>query len=79
MLSRYWREAVKCAGVRHVKLHGARLTCATLVHLQNVTIEVIAAWIGPKDVSLTLQLHAHSQSNALGAADDTLNRALVPR
>ena len=32
--SRYWRDTVKGEGVRHIKLHAARHTCATLMHLQ---------------------------------------------
>lgn len=74
VLSRYWRDAVKAAGVRHIKLHAARHTCATLMHLQGVPIAVIAAWIGHKDASLTMRLYAHSQDEALKAAGDSLNR-----
>ena len=50
VLSRYWRDAVeKAAEIRHIKLHAARHTCATLMHLQGVPVAVIAAWIGHKD------------------------------
>ena len=51
VLSRYWCDAVKAAGVRHIKLHGARHACAPLMHLQNVPVAVIAAWIGHKDAT----------------------------
>jgi integrase len=74
VLSRYWRDTVKGAGVRHIKLHAARHTCATLMHLQGVPVAVIAAWIGHKDASLTMKLYAHSQEDALKAASATLNR-----
>lgn len=74
VLSRYWRDTVKAAGVRHIKLHAARHTCATLMHLQGVPIAVIAAWIGHRDASLTMRLYAHSQDDALKAAGATLNR-----
>ncbi|BCO75714.1 hypothetical protein MINTM008_50490 [Mycobacterium intracellulare] len=57
VLSRYWRDAVKAAGVRHIKLHAARHTCATLMHLNGVPAAVIAAWIGHKDASLTMKLY----------------------
>jgi integrase len=73
VLSRYWRETVKAAGIRHIKLHAARHTCATLMHLQGVPVAVIAAWIGHKDASLTMKLYAHSQDDALKAAGGTLN------
>lgn len=77
VLSRYWRDTVKAAGVRHIKLHAARHTCATLMHLQGVPIAVIAAWIGHKDASLTMRLYAHSQDAALKAAGATLNRVVT--
>ena len=35
VLSRYWRDTVKAAGVRQIKLHAARHACATLMHLQG--------------------------------------------
>jgi integrase len=74
VLSRYWRETVAAAGLRHIKLHAARHTCATLMHLQGVPVAVIAAWIGHKDATLTLRLYAHSQDDALRAAGATLDR-----
>ena len=74
VLSRYWRQAARNAGVREIKLHAARHTCATLMHLQGVPVVVIAAWIGHKDANLTLQLYAHSQDDALKAAGATLDR-----
>ena len=79
VLSRYWRDAVKAAGVRHIKLHAARHTAATLMHLQGVPVAVIAAWIGHKDASLTLRLYAHSQDGALQAAAETLIELAHPR
>jgi integrase len=78
VLSRYWRDTVKAAGVRHIKLHAARHTCATLMHLQGVPLAVIAAWIGHKDASLTMRLYAHSQADALKAAGATLDRVVSP-
>jgi integrase len=79
VLSRYCRDAVKAAGVRHIKLHAARHTCATLMHLQGVPVAVIAAWIGHKDASLTMRLYAHSQNDALKAAGESLNRVVTFR
>ncbi|WP_406817392.1 tyrosine-type recombinase/integrase [Mycobacterium sp. M23085] len=76
VLSRYWRETVEAAGLRHIKLHAARHTCATLMHLQGVPVAVIAAWIGHKDASLTMKLYAHSQAEALKAAGASLDRVV---
>jgi integrase len=77
VLSRYWRDAVKAAGLRPIKLHAARHTAATAMHLAGVPVAVIAAWIGHKDASLTMRLYAHSQDDALKAAGDTFNRVVT--
>jgi integrase len=77
VLSQRWHLACRAAGVREIKLHAARHTCATLMHLSGVPVVVIAAWIGHKDASLTLKLYAHSQPDALKAAGESLNRAVI--
>jgi integrase len=76
VLSHYWRDAVAAAGLRHIKLHAARHTAATLMHLSGVPVAVIAAWIGHSDPSLTLRLYAHSQDDALRAAATSLDRVV---
>ncbi|WP_084042604.1 tyrosine-type recombinase/integrase, partial [Mycobacterium avium] len=72
VLSRYWREALARCGMRHLKLHGARHTAATLMHLDGVPTAVVAAYIGHNDPALTMRLYAHSQDDALRAAADSL-------
>jgi integrase len=78
VLSRGWRKAAKRAGVREIKLHAARHTCATLMHLSGVPTVVIAAWIGHSDPTLTMRLYAHSQADALAAAGDSLSAVVSP-
>jgi integrase len=77
VVSQYWRDAVTAAGLRPIKLHAARHTAATHMHLAGVPVAVIAAWIGHKDASLTMRLYAHSQDDALKAAGDTFNRVVI--
>ena len=74
VLSRYWRDALKAAGIRHIKLHAARHTRAALMHFQGLPVAVIAAWIGHKGASLTMRLYAHSRAEALKEAGRALDR-----
>jgi integrase len=71
---RYWAAAVKRAGLRHLKLHGARHTAATQLALDGVAPAVIAAWIGHTDASFTMKLYTHSQPDALKAAGASFDR-----
>jgi integrase len=67
-LSTMWHGAIKYLAVPQVRLHDARHTCATLMHLQGVPIALVAAWLGHADVSFTLRTYVHAQPEALELA-----------
>jgi integrase len=76
VLSRYWRDAVKAAGVRRIKLHGP-------TYVRDVDAPTGCPRRGDrgmdrhKDASLTMRLYAHSQSDALKTAAESLNRVVT--
>lgn len=78
VLSRYWSDIATAAGVRHIRLHDARHTAATTMHLQGVPVAVIAAWIGHADASFTMKVYAHSQDDALKDAATVLGAVVTP-
>ncbi|OZC88084.1 site-specific integrase [Rhodococcus sp. 06-418-1B] len=65
LLTFRWKKVLKAAGLKSIRLHDARHTCATLMHLQGVPIAVIAAWLGHASAAFTLSVYAHSQEDAL--------------
>ena len=67
-MSTMWQAAIKNLDVPQVRLHDARHTCATLMHLQGVPIALVAAWLGHADVSFTLRTYVHAQPDALELA-----------
>ncbi|MBN7296654.1 tyrosine-type recombinase/integrase [Mycobacteroides abscessus] len=71
-LTAAWRKALAGAGLPHVRLHDARHSCATLMHLNGVPTVVVAAWLGHQDPGFTLRTYAHSTDDALAAAAATL-------
>ncbi len=77
-LSRQWHRVCALAGVRHIRLHDARHTCGTLLHLQNVPIAVVSAWLGHCDAAFTMRTYVHSQPDALAEVAQSLN-AVVTR
>ncbi len=78
-LSREWRAVCAAAGVRAVRLHDARHTCGTLLHLQNVPIAVVSAWLGHCDAAFTMRTYVHSQPDALAEAARSLNAVVTSR
>lgn len=78
-LSKAWREALSAAGLPHVRLHDARHSCATLMHLDGVPAAVIAAWLGHTDARFTLSVYAHANDNALATAAASLSKVTGKR
>lgn len=67
-ISDMWTKKVKDASLPHIRLHDARHSCGTLMHLRGVPIAVIAAWLGHRDAAFTMRTYMHSQDDALKAA-----------
>lgn len=59
---------VREAGVSRIRLHDARHTCGTLMHLQGHPTAVISAWLGHSSPAFTMRTYVHSQKDALTAA-----------
>lgn len=71
-LTHAWHDTLADAGIPHVRLHDARHSCATLMHLNGVPAAVIAAWLGHTDARFTLSVYAHSTNDALASAATTI-------
>ena len=71
-LTHLWHKIAKTAGVRPIRLHDARHSCGTALHLRGVPLAVIAAWLGHANASITAKIYAHSQDDALAAAAKSL-------
>lgn len=73
-----WRKLAATAGVRPIRLHDARHSCGTALHLRGVPLAVIAKWLGHADAEITARIYAHSQDEALVAAGRTLGAVVSP-
>jgi integrase len=67
-MSTLWQAAIRDLDVPQIRLHDARHTRATLMHLQGVPIALVAAWLGHADVLLTMRTYVHAQPEALELA-----------
>jgi integrase len=78
-LTDYWEKLTKLAEVRRIRLHDARHTCGTLMHLQGVPIAVISEWLGHADSAFTMRTYVHSQDTAMVSAAGTLEGIVTKR
>lgn len=75
----YWRwgKMLDALKIDRVRLHDARHTCGTLMHLRGVPVAVIAAWLGHASAAFTMAVYAHSQDDALKAAGTSFRRVVT--
>jgi integrase len=72
--SDYWAAACAKAGVKRIRLHDARHTCGTLMHLEhNVPVAIISAWLGHADTAFTMRTYVHNQPETLAVAADSIS------
>ncbi len=76
-LTHLWHKIAKTGGVRPIRLHDARHSCCTALHLRGVPLAVIAKWLGHADRSITARIYAHFQDDALKAAAQTLGAVVT--
>jgi integrase len=79
LLTFRWGRMLDALSIERVRLHDARHSCATLMHLRQVPIAVIAAWLGHASAAFTLSVYAHSQDDALKAAATSFGRVVTTR
>ena len=63
----------KLAKVPVIRLHDARHTCGTLMHLRGVPMAVISRRLGHASAAFTQKVYAHSQDQVVTVAGITLS------
>jgi integrase len=76
-LTHLWRKIAKTAGVRPIRLHDARHSCGTALHLRGVLLAVIAKRLGHANPAITARIYAHSQDEAFAAAAASLGAVVT--
>jgi integrase len=75
-LARLLDGLIKHAGVRRIRLHDLRHTCASLLLAQGVPPRVVMEVLGHSQLGITMNLYSHVMPSALREAADAIDRAL---
>jgi integrase len=74
--NRSFKPLLKSAGLRPIRFHDLRHTCATLLLSKDVNPKVVSEMLGHSSVSLTLDIYSHllpdMQEMAISAMEDVL-------
>lgn len=66
------------AGVRRIRFHDLRHTCASLLLAQGVPLRVVMDVLGHSQLAITTDLYSDVMPTALRAAADAMDWALEP-
>ena len=75
-LNRLFDELSAKAGLRRLRFHDLRHTCASLLLAQGVQPRVVMEILGHSQLSITTDLYSHVMPTALRGAADLLDQAL---
>ena len=76
-LTRVWHKLTTTAGLRPIRLHDARHSCGTALHLLGVPLAVIGSGSGHADAATTARIYAHSQDVSMRAAGQSLGAVVT--
>ncbi|HEX8511057.1 MAG TPA: tyrosine-type recombinase/integrase [Propionibacteriaceae bacterium] len=75
-LARVLDGLIMAAGVRRIRLHDMRHTCASLLLAQGVPARVVMEVLGHSQLGITMNLYSHVMPSALREAADAIDRVL---
>ena len=73
---REYASLIKAAGVKPIKFHGLRHTCATLLLRARTPVHVVGERLGHSKVSMTMEVYAHVLPDMQQEAADLLGALL---
>ena len=76
-VSENFGKLLKAHGLRHIRFHDLRHSCASLLLKQGVPMKQIQEWLGHSDISTTANIYAHMYSLSKQLSAAKLEKALA--
>ncbi len=75
-VSTHFDYIIKTKGLRHLRFHDLRHSCASLLLANDIPMKAIQEWLGHSNFSITANLYSHLEYNAKLASAETIARVL---
>ena len=69
-------EVLKKYGLRPIRFHDLRHTCASLLVAKNINMKIIQVWLGHSNMSTTADIYSHLDANAKCEASKAIESVL---
>jgi integrase len=75
-VSSHFNWLLKRQGLRHIRFHDLRHTCASLLVAAGVPMKMIQEWLGHSTYQITANLYSHLEQNAKGIVASAMIKKL---
>ena len=76
-VTRAFAKLLESHGLRKIRFHDLRHSCASLLLKQGVPMKQIQEWLGHSDISTTANIYAHLDSQSKQLSAETMERTLA--
>jgi integrase len=73
---KFWKSVLKQTGMRHIRFHDLRHTCASLLFAAGVHPKVVQEQLGHSSIKITLDTYSHMMPNMQESAAKALEKML---
>ncbi len=77
-LSSHFGRVLEKNGLRHIRFHDLRHSCATLLLAHHISLKQIQEWLGHSDFSTTTNIYAHLDAASKRESAETMVSILCP-
>lgn len=77
-VTRHFRILLKNKGMRHIRFHDLRHSCASLLFANGVSLKQIQEWLGHSNISTTSNIYTHLDFTSKISSASAIEHILAP-